>query len=70
MYTETGALFGLACDLIVTYAGTVANDPLPGMHQMVALLGQYFQIRDDYQNLVSADVRESRAKFTPYLIIS
>ena len=43
----------------------MADDPFSYTDRMMTLLGQYFQIRDDYQNLVSADVSESSIEFMP-----
>jgi hypothetical protein len=45
----------------------VADDPLAYTDRMVTLLGLYFQIRDDYQNLVSADVSERSIEFLPFV---
>lgn len=52
-FVETGALFELLTRLMELEAGsTIATDLSP----VVKLLGQYFQIRDDYLNLKSSEV--------------
>ena len=33
-----------------------ASYKVPDLHTLATLTGRYFQIRDDYQNLMSADV--------------
>lgn len=61
MTTETGALFSLATRLTVTHAEVhVTDEILSHIDRMTNLLGRYFQIRDDYQNLVSQDVSSLR----------
>ena len=51
--TETGGLFRLLSRL--TLAHSSVNTEID-LGNLPTLLGRYFQIRDDYQNLVSPDV--------------
>lgn len=51
---ETGGLFRLLCRLMVA-CSTVEFDK--DINDLTVLFGRLFQIRDDYQNLVSLDVR-------------
>ena len=56
IYSETGGLFRMLVRLMA------ARSPIsehPAISNVVTLFGRYFQIRDDYQNLVSADVSVS-----------
>lgn len=41
--------------MITQLVGKVEND----LHNISTLFGRYFQIRDDYQNLMSTDVSSS-----------
>ena len=50
---KTGGLFNLVARLMRA-EGQRKSDHLP-IDRMMMLLGRYFQIRDDYQNLESAD---------------
>ncbi|KAM0475727.1 hypothetical protein ACHAP7_007224 [Fusarium lateritium] len=60
---KTGALFRLACELLVSNAQTPHdNNLLEHVSCMVSLLGQYFQIRDDYQNLTNLDMQYADQK--------
>lgn len=55
---ETGSLFALICDLMVSHTpGPVDHAIQDDLKRVTTSLGRYFQIRDDYQNLVSTDVR-------------
>lgn len=56
---ETGGLFHLLLNLM-TLATTANGASVPSMHSLVFLLGRHFAIRDDYQNLLSDEVREKR----------
>lgn len=51
---ETGALFQLITTLMISHSQTVQDSA--SLENFCLLLGRLFQIRDDYQNLVSADV--------------
>ncbi|KAF5024597.1 hypothetical protein F66182_3360 [Fusarium sp. NRRL 66182] len=58
---KTGGLFGLACHLLM------ASSDRPLEHEAVSLLdktvtlwGQYFQIRDDYMNLVDTNYSQQK----------
>ncbi|KUL83692.1 hypothetical protein ZTR_07521 [Talaromyces verruculosus] len=58
---KTGALFGLASYLIGIHSPVaMKSDSLTATDRMTALLGLYFQIRDDYQNLMSADYTDQK----------
>ena len=50
---KTGGLFCMVAGLMQA-EGCISNRELP-INRMMTLLGRYFQIRDDYQNLASAD---------------
>ena len=50
---ETGGLFRLLSKLMTAVSSTIFKVDLD---RISTLFGRYFQIRDDYQNLVSADV--------------
>ncbi|KAM0197921.1 hypothetical protein ACHAPI_004653 [Fusarium lateritium] len=53
----------LACELLVSNAQTPHdNNLLEHVSCMVSLLGQYFQIRDDYQNLTNLDMQYADQK--------
>ena len=55
-YSETGGLFKLLAKLMSVQATTgfeIDTD------RLLTLVGRYFQIRDDYQNLASNDVSKS-----------
>lgn len=56
--SETGQLFSIATALMLNEAGDkVPKAEMQGpLRQLTTFLGRCFQIRDDYQNLVSADV--------------
>ncbi|KAM0213312.1 hypothetical protein ACHAQI_004355 [Fusarium lateritium] len=65
---KTGALFRLACELLVPNAQIpLDNNLLEHVSCMVSLLGQYFQIRDDYQNLTNLDVSSLKRRLMMYL---
>jgi geranylgeranyl diphosphate synthase type 3 len=49
--TETGGLFGLAVRLMQLFSSSEVD-----MCPLMAILGLYFQIRDDYANLNSKEV--------------
>lgn len=50
---KTGGFFRLALQLMRIDADAQGNDNL--MH-LITLMGRYYQIRDDYQNLASEEV--------------
>lgn len=54
---KTGGLFNLVVKLMQA-EGTSKRDL--SIDRMMTFLGRYFQIRDDYQNLVSADYTEAK----------
>ncbi|TVY66137.1 Geranylgeranyl pyrophosphate synthase 2 [Fusarium oxysporum f. sp. cubense] len=50
---ETGALFRLSLELLALNSeASVSDSTLESLSSLVSLLGQYFQIRDDYMNLI------------------
>ncbi|EXK77648.1 hypothetical protein FOQG_17647 [Fusarium oxysporum f. sp. raphani 54005] len=50
---KTGALFRLSIELLALNSEASVNDStLESLSSLVSLLGQYFQIRDDYMNLI------------------
>jgi geranylgeranyl pyrophosphate synthase len=51
---ETGGLFRLLCRLMIA-CSTVGFDK--DINDLTVLFGRLFQIRDDYQNLMSVEVR-------------
>ncbi|KAK1595398.1 geranylgeranyl pyrophosphate synthetase [Colletotrichum navitas] len=55
---KTGALFRLIARLLVASK----RDPrqVPDLRKLMTLLGRYFQIRDDYMNLVSDQYNDSK----------
>jgi hypothetical protein len=57
--SETGQLFSIATSLLLDGSDNVVpkEEIRTCLDQLTSLLGRCFQIRDDYQNLVSADVR-------------
>lgn len=58
--SETGALFVLALKFMASQSShSATNTPILG--ELCILLGRYFQIRDDYQNMSSADVSFARS---------
>ncbi|KAF5965363.1 geranylgeranyl diphosphate synthase, partial [Fusarium coicis] len=49
---KTGALFRLSLELLVLNSkASISDTTLESLSSVVSLLGQYFQIRDDYMNL-------------------
>ncbi|KAL8792027.1 MAG: hypothetical protein Q9195_005368 [Heterodermia aff. obscurata] len=50
---KTGGLFRMIAKLMTTVS---TNDRTTTFADLITLVGRYFQIRDDYQNLVSPDV--------------
>lgn len=52
LFPETGSLFMLAVKLMALFSTHQAD-----YSKLADLIGIYFQIRDDYINLVSKDVR-------------
>lgn len=55
---ETGALFRLSLELLVLNSeASISDSTLESLSSLVSLLGQYFQIRDDYMNLIDNKVR-------------
>lgn len=53
-FPETGGLFGLAVRLMQLFSTTTID-----MNPLMAILGLYFQIRDDYANLNLKEVKSS-----------
>lgn len=53
--SETGGLFRMAAKLLIAESGSSEMKP-PDFDKLMTLLGRYFQIRDDYMNLASAEV--------------
>ncbi|KAF5557547.1 geranylgeranyl diphosphate synthase [Fusarium mexicanum] len=50
---KTGALFRLSLELLALNSGaSISDSTLESLSSVVSLLGQYFQIRDDYMNLI------------------
>ncbi|KAI6774713.1 hypothetical protein HG530_001471 [Fusarium avenaceum] len=50
---KTGALFRLSLELLVLNSeASISDSTLESLGRAVSLLGQYFQIRDDYMNLI------------------
>ncbi|KAF5576189.1 geranylgeranyl diphosphate synthase [Fusarium pseudoanthophilum] len=50
---KTGALFRLSLELLVLNSEvSISDSTLDSLSSVVSLLGQYFQIRDDYMNLI------------------
>ncbi|KAH7163774.1 geranylgeranyl diphosphate synthase [Fusarium sp. MPI-SDFR-AT-0072] len=50
---KTGALFRLSLELLALNSeASVSDSALESLSSVVSLLGQYFQIRDDYMNLI------------------
>lgn len=60
---ETGGLFRLLSRLMVARS-TLKHETDLG--DLPTLFGRFFQIRDDYQNLVSADVRKTPPTFLDF----
>lgn len=63
---ETGALFLMVTRLMGAFLP--ASAPKSPLDRLMLLLGRYFQIRDDYVNLVSTQVR-ARATFPRELFL-
>ena len=55
---KTGGFFRLALRLME--AESPAPPPIPKLIHFITLLGRFYQIRDDYQNLVSDEVSPNR----------
>ncbi|KAF5617217.1 geranylgeranyl diphosphate synthase [Fusarium tjaetaba] len=54
---KTGALFRLSLELLVLNSEvSISGSTLDSLSSVVSLLGQYFQIRDDYMNLIDNKV--------------
>lgn len=54
MSKETGGLFRMISRFMVAHS-QFPGEP-PNLDRLMTLLGRYFQIRDDYTNLVSEQV--------------
>ncbi|CAG1989491.1 unnamed protein product [Fusarium graminearum] len=55
---KTGALFRLSLELLALNSeAPISDSTLESLSSVVSLLGQYFQIRDDYMNLIDNKVR-------------
>lgn len=54
---KTGGLFRLAVKLLGSCTAPLAEPQKQSLDHLCCLLGRYFQIRDDYQNLTASDVR-------------
>lgn len=52
LFTETGGLFMLGIRLLQLF-----SDYQSDLKKIVSLMGLYFQVRDDYANLMLAEVR-------------
>ncbi|CZS79475.1 unnamed protein product [Fusarium graminearum] len=53
IFQETGALFRLSLELLALNSeAPISDSTLESLSSVVSLLGQYFQIRDDYMNLI------------------
>ncbi|KAJ3544466.1 hypothetical protein NM208_g878 [Fusarium decemcellulare] len=58
---KTGALFRLACHLLTLNSNASLGGNYPeSISKMVSLLGQYFQIRDDYMNLIDQNYADQK----------
>ncbi|RKL37194.1 hypothetical protein BFJ72_g7850 [Fusarium proliferatum] len=58
LFAETGALFRLSLELLALNSEVpISDSTLESLSSVVSLLGQYFQIRDDYMNLIDNKVR-------------
>ncbi|KIK55704.1 hypothetical protein GYMLUDRAFT_205331 [Collybiopsis luxurians FD-317 M1] len=54
---KTGAQFDLVVDMMLAHSNASVK---PDLKKLTTLLGRYFQIADDYKNLVSADYRKQK----------
>lgn len=61
-FTETGALFSMLVRLMAAKS-EVGPTETPDLTWLVVLLGRYFQIRDDYMNLTSAEVSTNSLEY-------
>ncbi len=61
--TETGGLFRMLFKLIEARS---TLDLKPDLTGVMTLLGRYFQMRDDYLNLTSADVSSPLKRILPH----
>lgn len=50
---KTGSFFKLIVELMETES---RSSPTPNLLQLTTLIGRYYQIRDDYNNLASDEV--------------
>ncbi|KAL4806051.1 terpenoid synthase [Aspergillus unguis] len=57
---KTGALFCLAGHLLYAQAPSPDTYKQAGVKDLLVLLGQYFQVRDDYVNLTSAKYQDEK----------
>ena len=55
---KTGGLFNMGVRLMQLFS----KDDKRDFSHLVQLMGQFFQIRDDYANLLSSEVSETRAR--------
>lgn len=53
---ETGQLFSIVTRLMLDNHKCISTKTSAALDKFTTLLGRYFQVRDDYQNLASADV--------------
>lgn len=61
---KTGGFFRLALRLME--AESPSPPPMSKLLHFITMLGRFYQIRDDYQNLVSDEVRSMRRDNTPH----
>ena len=58
---KTGGLFHLLTRLMIAESPVSAKNGISdGLNQLSCLIGRFFQIRDDYQNLASADYAKQK----------
>ncbi|KAF5713249.1 geranylgeranyl diphosphate synthase [Fusarium mundagurra] len=58
---KTGALFRLSLELLALNSEvSVSDSTLESLSSVVSLLGQYFQIRDDYMNLIDSKYTDQK----------
>lgn len=64
---KTGGFFRMALRLMEIESNT---ESCPDIMQLVTLMGRYYQIRDDYMNLTSDEVRTDSLKYPGLTVLT